>query len=127
MREHVEDFLQKSMMSARSRRVFNGGDVTSNGGVVLLRRADRRLDLTAAVARGLADDRQRGKVRHRFVDMLRQRVFGIALGYSQRREKRSRVWRLRSRIFVWIATPGAPSRLARTPLRGAYAAIDLRP
>ena len=82
MREHVEDFLQKSMISARSRRVFNGGDVTSNGGVVLLRQADRRLDLTAAVARGLADDRQRGKVRHRFVDMLRQRVLGIALGYE---------------------------------------------
>ena len=82
MREHAEDFLQKSMISARSRRVFNGGDATSNGGVVLLRQADRRLDLTAAVARGLADDRQRGKVRHRFVDMLRQRVFGIALGYE---------------------------------------------
>ena len=56
--------------------------MTSNGGVVLLRQADRRLDLTAAVARGLADDRQRGKVRHRFVDMLRQRVLGIALGYE---------------------------------------------
>ena len=61
---------------------FDGGDVTSNGGVLLLRQADRVLGLTAAVARGLADDRQRGKVRHRFVDMVRQRVFGIGLGYE---------------------------------------------
>ena len=71
--------------ACRKRQVearFDGGDVTSNGGVLLLRQADRVLGLTAAVARGLADDRQRGKVRHRFVDMLRQRVFGIALGYE---------------------------------------------
>ena len=56
--------------------------VTSNGGVVLLRAADRRLGLTAAVARALPDGRQAGKVVHRLCDMLRQRVFGIALGYE---------------------------------------------
>ena len=61
---------------------FDGGEVTSNGGVLLLRQADRMLGLTAAVARGLGDERQRGKVKHRVVDMLRQRVFGIALGYE---------------------------------------------
>ena len=74
-----------SFPACRKRRIearFDGGDVTSNGGALLLRQADRRLGLTAAVAQGLADDRQRGKVRHRFVDMLRQRVFGIALGYE---------------------------------------------
>jgi len=71
--------------ACRKRRVeagFDGGEVTSNGGVLLLRQADRVLGLTAAVARGLGDGRQRGKVRHRLVDMLRQRVFGIALGYE---------------------------------------------
>ena len=71
--------------ACRKRRVeasFDGGEVTSNGGAPLLRSADRLLGLTAAVARGLEDGRQRGKVRHRLVDMLRQRVFGIALGYE---------------------------------------------
>ena len=71
--------------ACRKRRVearFDGGDVTSNGGALLLRQADRLLGLTGAVARGLKDDRRRGKVRHRVVDMLRQRVFGIALGYE---------------------------------------------
>ena len=56
--------------------------MTSDGGALLLGQADRRLDLTAAVARRLGDTRQRGKLRHPVVDMLRQRVFGIALGYE---------------------------------------------
>ena len=61
---------------------FAGGEVTANGGVLLLRDVDRRLDLTASVARGLEDRRQRGKVRHRFVDMVRQRYYALALGHE---------------------------------------------
>ena len=71
--------------ACRGRRVeagFDGGWVTSDGGALLLRQADRRLGLTAAVARRLGDRRQRGKLRHSVADMLRQRVFGIALGYE---------------------------------------------
>ncbi len=71
--------------ACRKRRVevdFAGGDVTSNGGVLLLRQADRLLGLTAAVGRGLSDTRQRGKVEHGQLALLRQRVFGIALGYE---------------------------------------------
>ena len=61
---------------------FDGGWVTGNGGAPLLGQADRRLGLTAAVARRLGDPRQRGKRRHGVVDLLRQRVYGIALGYE---------------------------------------------
>ena len=71
--------------ACRKRRVeaeFSGGDITSNGGVLLLRQADRLSGLTASVARRLIDTRQRGKVEHRFVAMLRQRVYGLALGYE---------------------------------------------
>ena len=71
--------------ACRKRRVaadFSGGDITSNGGVLLLRQVDRLSGLTASVARRLIDVRQRGKVEHRFVAMLRQRVFGLALGYE---------------------------------------------
>ena len=71
--------------ACRRRRVevdFSGGDITSNGGVLLLRQADRLSGLTASVARRLIDVRQRGKVEHRFAAMLRQRVFGLALGYE---------------------------------------------
>ena len=78
-------FGRLSFPACRARRVeagFDGGAVTSNGGVLLLAQADRRLGLTAAVARRLGDPRQRGKRRHGVVDMVRQRVFGIALGYE---------------------------------------------
>ncbi len=69
----------------RKRRVevdFSGGEITSNGGVLLLRQADRLSGLTASVARRLYDGRQRGKVEHGFVALLRQRVFALALGYE---------------------------------------------
>jgi hypothetical protein len=71
--------------SCRKRRVaaeFSGGEVTSNGGVLLLRQADRLLGLSASVARRLIDARQPGKVAHRLETMLRQRVYGLALGYE---------------------------------------------
>ena len=71
--------------ACRRRKVearFDGGDVSSNGGAVLLGQADRLLGLMKSVAGGLFDPRQPGKVQHRLVDMLRQRVFAIALGYE---------------------------------------------
>ncbi len=71
--------------ACRKRRVwadFSGGDITSNGGVLLLRQADRLIGLTASVARRLVDSRQRGKVEHCFAALLRQRVFALALCYE---------------------------------------------
>ena len=50
-------------------------------GALLLREVDRRLGLTERVARRLGDPRQRGKVRHEAVTMVRQRVHAVALGY----------------------------------------------
>ncbi|MCP4824732.1 MAG: IS1380 family transposase, partial [Shimia sp.] len=61
---------------------FSGGEITSNGGVLLLRQADRASGLIASVASRLCDKRQCGKVLHRIVNMLRQRVFCLALGYE---------------------------------------------
>ena len=40
------------------------------------------MGLTARVARALGDRRQRGKVRHEVVTMVRQRVHAVALGYE---------------------------------------------
>ena len=61
---------------------FDGGHVTSDGGCMLLRQTDRRLGLTRRAALLLKDPRQRGKVKHPMVSMLRQRLFGLALGYE---------------------------------------------
>ena len=61
---------------------FSGGSISPNGGALLLCEVDQRLGLTAAVARFFGDRRQRGKVRHRVLTMLRQRVHAVALGYE---------------------------------------------
>ena len=74
-----------SFSRCRGRRLrvdFSGGSISSNGGSLLLREVDRRLGLTAAVARALGDRRQRGKVRHKVETMVRQRVHAVALGYE---------------------------------------------
>lgn len=61
---------------------FNGGDLSSEAGVLLLRRMDQRLGLCTSAARALGDGRQRGKVRHSLASMLAQRVYGLCQGWS---------------------------------------------
>ncbi len=61
---------------------FSGGEVTSDGGVLLLRQVDRRLGLTAGVAAGLEDGRRQASCRHSLLTLVRQRVYGVALGYA---------------------------------------------
>src|SRR5689334_12874070 len=61
---------------------FDGGAVTSDAGVLLLAKADRKLGLTGRLAACFRDDRSADQVEHRLEAMLRQRVFGIALGYE---------------------------------------------
>ncbi len=61
---------------------FNGGDVSTDAGLLLLREVDRRLGLTQSAAKVLADARQKGKVKHEAETMLRQRIFGLCAGYE---------------------------------------------
>lgn len=61
---------------------FDGGDLSSEAGVLLLRRMDQRLGLCSSAARALGDERQRGKVRHSLASMLAQRVYGLCQGWS---------------------------------------------
>ena len=74
-----------SFSRCRRRRLrvnFSGGSISSNGGALLSRELDRHMGLSARVARALGDRRQRGKVRHEVVTMVRQRVDAVALGYE---------------------------------------------
>lgn len=61
---------------------FKGGDVSSDGGVLLLRQMDRRLKLTQSLAARLPDAREAVACEHTMLDLLRQRIYGIALGYE---------------------------------------------
>jgi len=64
------------------RAVFDAGPISSDGGAVLLKEADRRLGLIDALAAALPDERDRRFVTHEQVQLARQRIFGIALGYE---------------------------------------------
>jgi len=61
---------------------FSGGEVTSEGGSLLLRQADKKINLLRRVASVLPESRQGWKVDHSLVGLLRQRVYGIGLGYE---------------------------------------------
>jgi hypothetical protein len=61
---------------------FDGGQVSSDGGLLLVREADRKLGLIRSVARRLHDPRQEGKVQHAVETMLRQRVMGLCAGWE---------------------------------------------
>ncbi len=61
---------------------FTGGDITSNGGVQLLRLVDERIGLTEAVAQAMGDDRRGKSCTHDVESLLRQRVYAMALGYE---------------------------------------------
>jgi len=61
---------------------FDGGDVTSDAGVLLLRQVDRRLRLTERVAGLLEDSRRSRSCDHSLRDLVRQRVYAIAQGYE---------------------------------------------
>src|SRR5881409_843768 len=61
---------------------FDQPQASSDGGAILLKAVDDRLGLTWRLASALRDRRQPGKVMHPLRDLLRQRVFGLALGYA---------------------------------------------
>ena len=61
---------------------FGGGEITSDAGVLLLSEVDKKLKLTQRIAPTLNDPRVKGKCKHSILDMLRQRVYAIALGYE---------------------------------------------
>jgi Transposase DDE domain group 1 len=61
---------------------FDGGDVSSDGGLLLLRQVERRLGLLKGVAKALPDPRHPCLVQRSTEQLLRQRVFGLCQGYE---------------------------------------------
>jgi hypothetical protein len=61
---------------------FDGGLISSDGGLVLLREAERRLGLAERLAGCLRDRRDPALVSHGLTEMLRFRMLAIACGYE---------------------------------------------
>jgi hypothetical protein len=56
---------------------FDGGRLTSNGGVMLLAMAERRLGLADKLAQVFPDRHDPTRVVHSLIDMFRARMFAI--------------------------------------------------
>jgi Transposase DDE domain group 1 len=83
----TEGFTSKPIEMGRlGRRViegrFDGGNMTSDAGVMLLAALDRRLGLIDAAADCIADPRDPDAIIHSVRDMLRQRVYGLVQGWE---------------------------------------------
>ena len=61
---------------------FDGGRLSSDGGVLLLREIERGLGLGGMLASCMPDERDPSSTRHSQADMIRARMFAIACGYE---------------------------------------------
>src|SRR6516162_2875470 len=61
---------------------FDGGRITSDGGVMLLAQAERRHGIADRLASMIPDGRDASRVAHLLRDILRTRIFAIACGYE---------------------------------------------
>lgn len=59
---------------------FSNEKLSTDGGSILLKAADRRMGLIGAMSATLNDSRMPGKVDHSISDLLAQRIYSIALG-----------------------------------------------
>ncbi len=61
---------------------FDGGRLSSDGGVLLLPGIERRLGIAALLASCVTDARDPASTTHGYADMIRARMFAIARGYE---------------------------------------------
>jgi hypothetical protein len=78
------EFEFKGHFSRRVGAAFDGGTMTSDGGALLLRETDRRLNLLPRLEEGFLDRRNPVLVTHSVAERVAQRVYALALGYEDR-------------------------------------------
>jgi hypothetical protein len=61
---------------------FDGGPLSSDGGLIVLREIERRLGLAEIITGPLRDARDPARVRHSYAEMVRARMLMIAAGYE---------------------------------------------
>jgi len=74
-------FTLPSIGGKKITAAFDGGRISSDGGVLLLAGVERRIGLIETMAQVLPDPRDPAQTTHSVGDILRARVFAIACGY----------------------------------------------
>jgi hypothetical protein len=89
---------------------FSGGDLSSDGGVLLLRQVDGHLGLSRAAAAAIPDPRDPERIRHGLRDLLAQRLYGLCCGYEDLNDHKT----LRDDVLMQTAV-GRDEALASAP------------
>ena len=108
----------KISFTAQSRReieaFFEGGEISNDGGILILREVDRQVKLTSSVAEILKDPRNPSRIVHSLLSQLRQRVYGLALGYEDLNDHQKLRLDIALQAAVERDTPlASPSTLCR--------------
>lgn len=98
--------LSFPLLSRKEVRVdFDGGEMSSDGGWLLLAVADQRLRLTERMAAVIDDPRDPERLTHPQQDLLKQRIYQIAQGYADQNDAQP----LRRDPLLKVAVGRAPS------------------
>lgn len=89
---------------------FSGGELSSDGGLLLLRQVDRHLGLSRAAAAAIPDPRDPERIRHTLRDLLAQRLYGLCCGYEDLNDHQA----LRDDVLMQTAV-GRDEALASAP------------
>jgi hypothetical protein len=90
---------------------FNGGNQSSNGGLLLLREKERALGVCRRLADAMPDRRDADRIRHAMFEMLMARVAAIACGYEDAND----LDRLRHDPLMKLAVGRCPQSGQRWP------------
>jgi len=78
--------LFKGISGKKIEADFNGGEVSSDAGLLFLREVEERIGLISKMTDSLRDRRHPGYVKHQLLELFRQRIFQIACGYEDGNE-----------------------------------------
>jgi hypothetical protein len=78
----IPRFAFPAVQGKKITAAFDGGRMSSDGGVMLLSLAERRLGVAERLARCVPDRRDPTRIAHTIADMIRARVFAICCGYE---------------------------------------------
>ena len=84
MTECIEDRFEFASVQGTREVVaeFSGGTISSDGGGLLLQETDSKINLLARFSQCFLDGRNPTLIEHSVEQMVRQRVYGLALGYE---------------------------------------------
>ena len=77
-----QSFLFHGLGRREIRGDFEGGEITSDGGALLLREVDQKTGILTAFAGCFVDHRSPDRIEHTVLELVSQRVYGLALGYE---------------------------------------------